>query len=176
MHHLASLSLVVLPLVLATVSGCATGPATRIDKDPAADLGAYKTFAFFSPLATDRMQYSSLDSRRLKQATREQLERRGYTYREEHPDLRVQLYLKVAERQEVRSAGAGFYGPRARLETVDYRQGMLTIDLVDSQRHALVWQGTAEGRLGDKAHDHPGAVIDEVVGKLFAGFPSAATQ
>lgn len=178
----ASISIVALPVVLATLSGCASGPATRTDKDPMADLGAYKTFAFFSPLTTDRMQYSTIDSRRLKQATREQLERRGYTYREEGPDLRVQLYLKVVERQEVRSsASPGFYGPRAlavasagyrSVETVDYRQGTLTIDLVDTHRNALVWQGVAEGRLGNKTHDHPDQVVDDVVGRLFAGFPA----
>jgi hypothetical protein len=176
-------------LLAAGVAGCASGPATRVDSDPSVDLASYRTFGFFQPLATDRGQYSTLMSEHLRQATRAQLERQGYRYSESNPDLRVNFYLNVAERTELRStpaAGRGFYGYRVgyagwagyptTLETQNYRQGTLSIDIVDTQKRSLVWQGIAEGRVSKNLVDNPGAAVESAVREVFADFPSAAYQ
>jgi hypothetical protein len=159
---------------LAAVAGCASRTEVRRDRDPAANLHAYRTFAFYEPLSVDGSRYSTLLGTRLKQATRAQLERSGYAYSEREPDLRVNLFLAVRERQELRSA-AGAHGWYRGLghgsETVAYRQGTLAIDLVDARRRVLVWQGVAEGRIDREAAESPGRVIDDVVGEIFAGFP-----
>ena len=164
-------------LLVSALAACASKPDVRHDKDPAADLAAYRTFAFFDPLATDRARYSTILSSRLKQATREQLERQHYVYSEASPDLRVNLFVNVVERQELRAtpAGRGFYGYRGwatSLDTVEYRHGTLAIDLVDTRRIALVWQGVAEGRLDPKLANDPGPGVDAVVQQIFAGFPN----
>ncbi len=89
--------------------------------------------------------------------------------------------VQVADRVELRSVptGRGFYGYRGLshggVETVDYRQGTLRIDLVDSQRRALVWQGVAEGRLDAKAIHSPGPSVDAAVGEIFARFADGRT-
>jgi hypothetical protein len=175
-------------LLLALLAGCAaSGPTIRVDRDPAVDMKAYRTFGFFDQVATDRVQYTTIISSRLKQATRDQLERRGYSYSEESPDLRVNFYLNVVDKQEVRSTpsttvGMGYYGYRGGMygawsgypydvDTVNYRQGTLSIDLVDARKNALVWQGVAEGRVSDEARKNPGPAIDGVVSEIFANFP-----
>lgn len=169
-------------LLLAVSTGCATHPDTRFDQDPNVDLTTYKTFAFYPPLATDQAGYASLLTSRVQQAARARLERADYVYSEDNPDLRVGFALQVAERTGLRStpAGPGLYGYRAwgaaGVETVDYRQGTLTIDLVDARRNALVWHGVAEGRLGEGALKNPGPAIDLVVGELFAGFRGGVTR
>ena len=72
------------------------------------------------------------------------------------------------EKTEIRSspnmsAGYGYYGYRAGMygawsgypydvETTNYRQGTLTIDVVDAGRKALVWQGVAEGARQQEGH------------------------
>jgi hypothetical protein len=186
--HLVRVTLFLgLALLAAGVAGCASAPTTRVDSDPTVDLASYRTFGFFQPLATDRGGYSTLMSEHLKQATRAQLERQGYRYSESNPDVRVNFLLEVAQRTELRStpvAGGGFYGYRvgyarwagypATLETQNYRQGTLSIDIVDTQKRALVWQGVAEGRIGKNLAENPGAAVESAVREVFASFPVAA--
>jgi hypothetical protein len=157
------------------LSGCASQPEIRLDKDPSIDLGGYQTFAFFEPVATDKSRYTTLMSGRLKKATRDELERRNYVYNEANPDLRVNFYVNVVDRQEVRTSPTSI-GPAGRvwfseLDTVNYRQGTLSIDVVDTRKNLLVWQGIAEGRLSRKAIENPGPVIEKTVSDVFSGFP-----
>ena len=84
MRNVRRLSLVSVVMMLA--AGCTTGPSIRVDKDPSADLTQYKTFGFFDQVATDRAQYSTIITSRLKEATRLQMERVGYKYEEREPD------------------------------------------------------------------------------------------
>lgn len=154
---------------------CATRADVRTDQEPGNDLAAYKTFAFFD---ASNGAYMSLLEKRLRAATREQLERQRYTYDERNPDLRVNYALQVVDRQELQSTPRGHLGYRAwaysGVETVAFRQGTLAIDLVDARRNALVWRAVAEGRLDSKAIEQPGSTIDAVVGEMFTRFPGAA--
>jgi hypothetical protein len=168
------------------LAGCASGPDIRVDKDPATDMSAYKTFGYFDELATDNSRYSSIVTTHLKQATRRELERVGYTYDEASPDLRVNFFVNVVDKTQIRSTPtptAGFYGYRAGyygawgaypydVDTVDYKAGTLAVDLVDQSRKSLVWQGVAEGKVPDKALQNPGAAIDRVVTEIFRNFPN----
>jgi hypothetical protein len=163
-------------LVLFLLAGCTTAPTVRIDKEPAANLAGYRTFSFYERLSTDRPSYSSIMSTRLKQATRDELERHGYVYSEQDPDLKVNFNLRVAERQEVRSypTNAGVFVRRAGIQDVDviqYRHGTVSIDLVDNRRKSLIWQGIADGRVDDKVLEDPGKAIDTVVRHIFVGLP-----
>ncbi len=178
-HRRAPARAVLTVFALALLAGCASQPDVRHDQDPAADLRAYKTFAFYDYPAASHASYAELLGQRLRQATREQLERRDYVYDPSNPELRVNLQLRVTDKQEIRSApgGRGFYGyrawPNANIETVDVRQGTLAIDLVDAARNALVWHGVAEGRIDSKAMQQPGPAIEAAVGEIFAQFPGA---
>jgi hypothetical protein len=168
-------------------AGCATGPTIRIDQDPAANMAQYKTFGFYDHVATDQTRYSTIMSTRLKQMTREQLERLGFTYDENAPQLRVNFFVKIADKQEIRSSApgpAGFYRYRVGsyrawsaypydIETVDYKAGTLSVDLVDVKANALVWQGLAEGKVKKEAFEHPDKAIDAVVAEIFRGFPNS---
>jgi hypothetical protein len=161
--------------LMALAAGCATKPDVRADQEPGTDLKAYRTFAFYESATPS---YMSLAEKRLRAAARVQLERQHLTYDERHPDLRVNYALHVVEKQELKSApAAGRFGHRGwsnSVESAEYRQGTLAIDLVDAKRNALVWRAVAEGRLDAKAMEQPGATIDAVVGELFARFPGVA--
>ena len=164
-------------------SGCASGPTIVADKAPEADLSVYKTFAFFDRVTTDNAAYTSILSSHLKQTTRTELERLGYVYDETNPQLRVNFFLKVEHRQEIRStpSSGGFYGYRfyswggVNIDTVEYKAGTLSIDVVDASRNALVWHGLAEGRVRDEAIRDPGAAISSVVAEIFNAFPGSAS-
>lgn len=161
---------------LTLAAGCATKPDVRSDQEPGADLKAYRSFAFYEPAQPG---YLSLLERHLRRATREQLERQHMVYDERSPELLVNYALQVTDRQELQSShrGARYRGWSAdSIETVEYRQGTLLIDLVDARRQALVWRAVAEGRLDAQAAQNPGTTIDAVVGEMFTRFPGAGVK
>jgi hypothetical protein len=167
--------LATLAAIAALAAGCASKPDVRTDQEPGSDLKSYRSFAFYDSASP---AYMSLLEKHLRQAARTQLERANYRYDERNPDLRVNYALQVIEKQEVQSASRGHLGYRAwgytGVETIDYKQGTLAIDLVDARRNALVWRAVAEGRLDQKAMEQPQATIDAVVGEMFTRFPGAA--
>jgi len=130
-------------------------------------------------VSTDRSRYTSLMSSHLKEATRDQLQRRNYVYSDARPDLRVNFFVRVDQRHSVRSvptAGPGFRGYSLRGNTVDvseYRQGTLVVEVVDARRNALVWQGVAEGVVDDDAMKNPGLTVDSVIRQIFETYPTA---
>jgi hypothetical protein len=182
MRNFSLLSAVAILVLAAT--GCASGPAVVVDRDPAADLAAYRTFAFFEHVATDRDRaYSTLLTEHLKKATRFELERLGYVYDERAPQLRVNFFLNVQDRQEIRAtpAAGGFFGYRPYgawggydVQTVQYKTGTLSIDLVDAGRNSLVWQGLVEGKVRREAVENPASAIGKIVAEIFASFPNPA--
>lgn len=174
-----ALTLAPLGLLTAAIVGCASAPELRVDRDPSADFASFRSFAFYEPPADPAAPYKSLLAQHLAAATRAELERQGYVYRERDPDLRVNLYLKLTDRVELRETPArrpwGHRGWGTTLETRDYREGTLCIDLVDAQRHTLVWQGVAEGRLDSQARQDPAAVAERTVREILAALPAATT-
>jgi hypothetical protein len=173
--------------LLTVLAACESGPTIRADADPSANLASYKTFGFFDRVSTDKSAYTTIVSTRLKEATRREMEKRGYTYAESNPQLLTNFNINISDKTDVRStpsASAGFYGYRAGMygawagypqdvQTVHYQEGTLSIDLVDAQKQQLVWQGVAQGRVNKEAIQNPGPAIDKVVGDIFAKFPGS---
>ena len=177
-------------LLLALLAACATGPRISSDSDPRADFSAYRTFAFYSPLAIEREGYASLVSGRMKAAARAEMEARGYRYSEQDPDLWLNINAYMQRRTDVSTIPdvdyAYYYSYRHRgyvavpywhdRTTVHrYTEGTMNIDLVDAERNALVWEGIAVGRVTRNqdaaARD---AAIDATIRDIFAAYPHRA--
>lgn len=172
----ASIAALCLALPLLAATGCTSRPDIRLDTNPSVEIKNFHTFGFYDPVATDKSLYTTILTGRLMKATRDELERRNFVYSEKDPDLKVNFSLNVVDRQELRSTPTGgFWGARFGglhdIDTVNYRQGTLMVDLVDASKHELVWRGVAEGRLSRKSVDNPGPAVDQVVSELFTGFP-----
>lgn len=177
-------------LLLGLLAACATGPRVSSDSDPTVDFSAYRTFAFYSPLAIEREGYASLVSGRMKAAARAEMEARGYRYSEDDPDLWLNINAYMQQRTDVSSIPevdyAYYYSYRYRgyvampywrdRTTVHrYTEGTMNVDLVDAERNALVWEGIAVGR----ATRNPDAAtrdaaIDSTMAAIFAQFPHTA--
>lgn len=168
-------------------AGCQSGPQVRADSDPSANLGSYRTFAFFDAVEGGQSGYSTMLSNRLKSATQRELESRGLKLDTTSPQLLVNFHLNVEERADVESTpgAGGFYGYRAGVygmwpgypqdvHTTHYKQGTLAIDLVDAAKRQLVWQGVAEGRINKSAVENPEPAIDSVVSEIFKKFPTSS--
>jgi len=173
---------------LALLGGCASGPQINVTSDPAANIAAYKTFNYMSPLGTDREGYESLVSANLKDSTTLELTRRGYTM-SETPDFLVNFSGRLDEKLRVSSSpsmspgmGMGYYGYRTGfydpwygyndVDVDQYTQGTINLDIVDTASKRLVWESVAVGRVNSKVkEDIPGA-IRRLVPEMLAKFPS----
>jgi hypothetical protein len=160
------------------IGGCASTPDIRNDTSPTANFGSYKTFGYFSPLATDKAGYQSVFTIHLKDASRRVMESKGYVYSDNAPDLLLNFNANVVDKQEIVSSPApmtgGYYGYRGgyyggygygaqTIDTHNYKQGTLTIDVVDAKQKSLAWTATAEGRVSSDAMKNPGPTIDALV-------------
>ena len=173
------------------ISACANAPTIHHETNPASTFSSYKTFGFLSPLATDKFPYESLLTQHLKDATRQAMESKGYVFSASAPDLLLNFYVNIQDKQDVRTTPGsaayprygypgGYYGYRsgyyrvydtATVETVNYKQGTLTVDLVDAKQKVLAWTATAEGRVSNDALKDPGPAIDTLVTNMMSQVP-----
>ena len=173
----------------ALLAACASGPTVKSDYDRQADFSRYRTFGYMSPLGTDKAGYSTLLTERLKDATRGQMEMRGYVYDAANPDLLVNFNGKLQQKTEVSQAPAppmgpyygyrsGFYGGWPGYgwnDTVyQYTEGTLNIDLVDPRRKQLVWEGVAVGEVRDPEAATSPQSIEKAVAQVFSQYPLRA--
>jgi hypothetical protein len=171
------------------LASCASGPKLFVNEDPGADFGRYRTFTFADPLGTDSPQYSSMLSTFLRDATRRELEARGYRYTDGDADLLVNFYVKTKEKVTSTSVptgpayGAGYYGYRGmnygvwtgyETQVSQYTEGTLNVDLVDTRLKRLVWEGVAVGRVRDDIRENLKPAVDGVVALVFEKYPHRA--
>ncbi|WP_241051091.1 DUF4136 domain-containing protein [Achromobacter xylosoxidans] len=171
------------------LAACASSPAVKSDYDHQADFSRYRTFGYMSPLGTDKAGYSTLLTERLKDATRGQMEMRGYVYNAANPDLLVNFNGKLQQKTQVTEAPpppmgpyygyrTGFYGGWPGYgwgDTVyQYTEGTLNIDLVDARRKQMVWEGVAVGEVRNPDTATSSQNIDKVVAGIFAKYPFRA--
>jgi len=172
--------------ILLLLAACATGPRIRTDFDPEADFSRYRSYAFFQPLAMEESGYTSYMTERIKAGVRREMEARGYVFDEQSPDLRVNFQGIVQEKTDVYSVPRTdfqyFYSYRARryygvpvwydqTQVSQYREGTLTIDLVDAARNRLVWTASAIGRVTQKTPQERAAQVDRALASVFMQFP-----
>ena len=166
------------------LAACASGPTVRTQGDPAANYASYKTFGYFDRVATDKAQYSTILTQRLKDSTKRELESRGYKYVESNPELLVNFNVNIENRTDIQSTptAGGYYGYRAGMyhgwvgypqdvQTVHYQEGTIGVDLVDASKQQLVWQGVAEGRITKAIAENPSAAVDKAITEIFAKYP-----
>lgn len=175
--------------VLALLAACASGPRVRTELDPEADFSRYRSYAFYQPLAMEESGYTTYLTDRIRASVRREMDARGYVFDEASPDLRVNFQAVVQEKTDVYSVPRTdmqyFYSYRRRhyvavpvwydqTQVSQYREGTLTIDVVDAARNRLVWTGDAIGRVVQRTPQERSAAADQAVSAIFAQFPFAA--
>lgn len=170
--------------VVLLLTGCATPPKIYTNQDPSADLAGYRTFGFPERPDTDPDGYSSLVSLHLQNAVAAQLEARGLT-RSDSPDLLANFSVETTDRISGTQAGpsvGGGVGMGRRTSGFGvslgygfggggYREGTITIDLVDTKRNQVVWQGVLVEKVKDMGEDQLQAHMTQAVGLIFEKFP-----
>ncbi|MCC9137467.1 DUF4136 domain-containing protein [Pontibacter silvestris] len=161
-------------------------PRVQVNTEPAAadfHLSNYQTFAFFDVDASGEALSSGYQQQveYMKSEIAQQLQRRGLTPATDQPDLLINLGIVVNEEVQTRETnivtdppqyiGQRRYTWRSReVEVGRYREGTVSVHLVDNAQNELVWRGTAEGVLPRKSSEIQ-EQIAEGVEKLFSKVP-----
>ncbi len=172
------------------LAACATGPQVKTQADPSADFGQYNTWGFYKPIAMESSGYSSWITERISSDVRQQMDARGYRYAETNPDLLVNFQGVIKDKTQVwndpqpafgpywgyRSAywGMGMPGWYNQVEVDQYKEGTLTVDLVDARRNHLVWTGAAVQEVRNTEQAKQAAEIDAAVADIFSSYPYRA--
>ena len=168
-------------LLVAFTVGC-TSVRVATDYDRMADFNQYKTFAFYKP-GIDKANISDLDKKRILRSIQNELIARGFQ-KSNDPDMLISIFTSERDRVTVyNNAGWGWgwgwgWGPGWGPGWGGYGQsvsttteGSLYIDLIDTKRKELVWQGKGTGDLitnGDitKKEERIALFVQEILGEF----------
>ncbi len=147
---------------LLLVSGCSSVKIIDVQPTPGFALANYKTFDFFktessgdiSPKFNERLEL-------LKAEISKQLVARGLSQSTDGADLLINIGVVVEEKiqtreTDLRTDGARYMGQRnytwksEEVEVGRYREGTVTLHLVDQSKNAMVWRGAANGIIPEK--------------------------
>ncbi len=188
------------PLALVSMialAGCASGPQVSAVSDNSVNFSQYKTFAFVEPLATDKNGYQTIVSTTLKAATTREMQARGIQYDPANPQLLVNFNARLSNKMVATTTqmpvgwgygyGGGYYGyrrgfyqpwPMYQNQTTvsEYTEGTLNIDVADSLRKMLVWEGVVTQAVSQSDFNNVGPKLDAAVTAAFAKFPIPAPK
>lgn len=172
---------------LGLLSACSNTPVVRSDYDPHADFASYRTFAFMQPLGTDRAGYTTLLTERLKRAATLQMESRGYAYDDINPDLLINFQTLVQSRTEYVGPspmmwgygyGSGFYsgwpGYSFAPDVIQYNEGTMKVDLIDTKRKQMVWEGIGTSLVDNVQQTASDAMVQNMMNAIFMRYPFLA--
>jgi len=159
------------------------------DYDQEADFKSYKTFAFYKT-GIDKAEISDLDKKRILRSIEKEMLARGFV-KSDNPDILVNIMTKANKRINVNNnfgwgwgGGLGFggwgwnpwiWGGNSAWVTSRV-EGVLYIDLIDTKKKELVWQGRGAGNLiGNRGSiEKKEARIQEFVEEIMKEYPPVA--
>jgi hypothetical protein len=160
--------------------GAALAQHVETDFDHQANFSQYKTYSWQAIKPED-----SLWDARIKSAVDAQLAAKGWTKVDSGGDVSV-VAIKTTQTQRTlqtfydgfgggwRWRGFGGMGQSTTTEQ-DYKEGTLVVDLYDAKTKQLMWRGSAEDTLSDKAAKNE-KNLDKGVAKMFKKFPPSAAK
>ena len=169
-------------LFLFALAGCSAGRIVKTDKAEGVNLQSYKTFDFLKFEASGDTAAQRFESYAgiLRNAVARELAAKGYTQSSANPDLLVNIGAVVKEETQTRETNIReaprYIGQRnyswksEEVPVGQYKSGTVTIELVDSKKNSMVWQGVVEGIISDKRKTYENDV-NKAMTDLFAKFP-----
>ncbi|MGB3146108.1 MAG: DUF4136 domain-containing protein [Maribacter sp.] len=177
-------------LLLMLITSC-TSVRVLSDYDQKANFNEYKSYAFYKT-GIDKAEISDLDKKRILRAIEAEMSSRGFV-KSENPDLLVSIFTKEQERVDVYNNNFGWggmwgwgYNPWAwgpgfgwggfgGRSVSTSTQGSLYIDLIDTEKNELVWQGKGEGTLANTSNvAKKEERINEFVSQILEQYPPNA--
>ncbi len=177
-------------LLAATMVACSSSvKISNAGVAPGADLAKYKSFDFYKLDASGDTVSKGFNERMdmLKSAIAGELTSRGYTQSSSKPDMLVNIGLQVEEKAQTRETdwrtdgaykymGQRNYSWKSEEVVVGYyKEGSVTVHLVDAAANEMVWKGTAKDILPSKQSKVP-ELAKAGMKALFAKYPIAPKQ
>lgn len=168
------------PLLLLLLISCSSVKVST-DYDTKTNFNNYKTFAFYKP-GIDKATISDLDKRRIMRAIETELLAKGMQ-KSQTPDVLISLFTKSRERINVNNNNIGFgfgygygwspwnWGGNINLNVNQYTEGTLFIDIIDTNKKELLWQGIGSGALTNRNPEQKEETINEFVNKILSKYP-----
>jgi len=147
------------------------------DYDAKTDFTSYKTFAFYKK-GIDKAKISDLDKRRILRAIETEMLAKGFT-KSNTPDVLVSIFTKSRKKVHV-NARVGYpnhfwyptyYYGRDRVRITKQTEGTLFIDLIDTKKKELLWQGIGSGVLRAKTGPKKEEKIQLFVNEILRNYP-----
>jgi len=179
---------ILLTILLLTMA-CSSVKLVDVQLEKGFIVSNYKTFDFLT-INTGGDAVSPLDGpiyranlEHIKASITKELEARGIKRSTSNPELTVNIGIVVTE--EIQTRETSFANPADRTAYMGqrnyhweagevavgtYRDGTLTIHLVDAATNKLMWKGSAESVLPNKPKEVP-TLIEDAVKKLFEKIP-----
>lgn len=139
--------------------------------DRTVDFSKYKTFAIRGGQLNSKNP--ALNSELVKKQIEADIERalvaRGLTQVTGPSDLNVRYHFGAAQKTELETYPAGWYGFGTRVVRVPYSEGTLVIDLRDPSTRSLVWRAIAREDKSDASKIE--GKLNDMVKKSFDKYP-----
>lgn len=170
---------------IVVVAACSSSSkVSNIETATNVDLAKFKTFDFYKLDASGDTVSKGFKERMdvLRSAINGELTQRGYTQSSSKPDLLVNIGIQVEEKAQTRETdwrtdGAYRYmGQRnyswksEEVVVAYYKEGSVTVHLVDAAQNNMVWKGTVKDILPSKESKLPEAA-QAGMKALFEKFP-----
>jgi hypothetical protein len=160
--------------------GAAFAQNVKTDFDHQANFSQYKTYSW-----QEIKPGNSLWDARIKSAVDAQLSAKGWTQVDNGGDVAVVAIKTTQTEKTLQTFYDGFGGGwgwrgfggmgQATTTEQDYKEGTLVIDLYDAKTKQLIWRGSAEDTLSNKAAKNE-KNLDKGVAKMFKEFPPGSAK
>ena len=182
-----------LALLLAVLAaGCSSGLTVRSDVDPSANFAEYRTWNFFDPLGVEGGYNSPIYGELFREAITREMNARGYRMAEQ-PDLLINVTIRTDDKVRMTTYTApymsGAYYGRPGGATYGSAVGVgvgvgskpkktteasVFIDLVDTDKRRMSWQGVAVVEASDKVAQQLRDAVFTAVNRVFELYPYTA--
>ena len=182
-----------LALMLALLAaGCSSGLTVRSDVDPSANFAEYRTWNFFDPMGVEGGYNSPIYGELFREAITREMNARGYRMAEQ-PDLLINVTIRTDDKVKMRSytspymsgayygrPGGATYGSAVGVGVGVSQQATKTteasvfIDLVDTDKRRMSWQGVAVVEASDKVAQQLRDAVFTAVNRVFELYPYTA--
>jgi hypothetical protein len=164
------------------LAGLATSLAQQVqtDFDHRANFSQYKTYSW-----EQIRPANSLWTSRIKNAVDNQLAAKGWTPAGQGADVAI-MAIETTQTQRTLDTfydgfgggwgwrGFGGFGDATTTEH-NYKVGTLVVDMYDAKSKQLIWRGSAEDMLSDKAANNE-KNLDKGLAKMFKAFPPGSER
>jgi hypothetical protein len=176
------------------LSACSSGLQVRSDSDPTTDFSRYQSYNFFDPMGIEGGYNSPVFGENFRAAISNEMRQKRYR-KTDSPDLLVNVTIRADDQVRMRSytapymsgayynrPGGAHYGSSLGVGvSVGQRATVTTeasvfIDLVDVEKHQVVWQGVAVVDVTDKVAKQLRDATFTAVNSVFKQYPHVAGQ